>query len=111
MRDKMSVRKGAMTASAAALLWALLSTGTALADEPVEFDLDPAPLGDSLRAFGQQSGVAIMFSEAAVAPLTAPSLKGTYEPEAALAVHGGVDGLWKGASLCPGRWRGGVAGV
>lgn len=86
MRDKMSVRKGAMTASAAALLWALLSTGTALADEPVEFDLDPAPLGDSLRAFGQQSGVAIMFSEAAVAPLTAPSVKGIYEPEAALAV-------------------------
>ena len=74
MRDKMSVRKSAMTASAAALLWALLSTGTALADEPVDFDLDPAPLGDSLRAFGQQSGVAIMFSETAVAPLTAPSL-------------------------------------
>ncbi|WP_165793598.1 TonB-dependent receptor [Hyphococcus luteus] len=86
MRDKTSVRKGTMTASAAALLWALLSTGTALADEPVDFDLDPAPLGDSLRAFGQQSGVAIMFSETAVAPLTAPSLKGTYEPEAALAV-------------------------
>lgn len=57
--------------------------GTAAA-EPVQFDIEAAPLGDALRAFGMQAGISVLFSEALVADHAAPEIKGSYEPDEAL---------------------------
>ena len=54
------------------------------AAEPVQFDIEAAPLGDALRDFGTQAGMSVIFSEALVRDHAAPALRGAYEPDEAL---------------------------
>lgn len=84
MGVRTSFRQGLLCA--AAIITAMAMPADTLALEPAEFTIEAAPLGDALRAFSQQSGRAILFSEGTVSGLTAPRLTGTYEPEAALGL-------------------------
>lgn len=84
MGVRTSFRQGLLCA--AAIITTMAMPADTLALEPAEFTIEAAPLGDALRAFSQQSGRAILFSEGTVSGLTAPRLNGTYEPEAALTL-------------------------
>lgn len=84
MGVRTSFRQGLLCA--AAIITTMAMPADTLALEPAEFTIEAAPLGDALRAFSQQSGRAILFSEGAVSGLAAPRLTGPYEPEAALTL-------------------------
>ena len=62
-----------------------IAQGAAFAqDQKIEFDIDPAPLGDALNEFGLQSGKEILFVEAETDGKTTKGVEGTYEPDTAL---------------------------
>lgn len=52
---------------------------------PVRFDLPSQPAAAALLAFAQQAKVEILFSSAGLKNISAPELRGVYEPEHAIA--------------------------
>ncbi len=62
---------------------ALAFASPALA-KPVNFDIDPQPLGDALREFAQESGKEILFASHLTNGKRSNDVDGRYEPEVAL---------------------------
>ncbi len=85
------IRGQCRTTAAAILAVASLVAGAAVAQmRSFHFDVQDQPLSQALQRFGQVSGQQIVFTEALVAGLASPSLKGEFTAEAALEhlLHG-----------------------
>lgn len=81
-RKAIAIKKWAL-AGAGALA---LTHGAAFAQEKVEFDIDPKPLGDALNEFGMQSGEEILFVETDTRGKRTKGVEGFYESDDALDI-------------------------
>lgn len=60
--------------------------GTAETHAPARFDIDEQSLATALRAFSEQSGIAVLFDDALVADRASPGIHGQASPRDALRI-------------------------